>query len=233
MSAATALKRVAVIDDDFAQAETTSLQLEEAGFEPWIVRAATPFQHPQELLREIVNNQVMGAICDHRLTPNGFSTFNGAEFSATLYDSGYPAVLTTQYVDMDVDVSIRKWRHKIPVLLSRDLTNSESIRLGLIESAKELRGEIAPNRKPRKALIRVTDRRDDAEGAVLDVIIPSWNPLRAVRFPLSLVPADLQPSVRKGSRLFAQVNIGADDQEDLFFEDFEAASEPDATNGIA
>lgn len=225
------IETVAVIDDDRDQAELTALLLEEAEFKPLFITAKKPFRYPGEVA-ELVRGQAQGAVCDHRLTHHGFSTFNGAELSALLHDSRIPNILTTQYIDMDVDVSIRKWRHKIPALLSRDATDSESIRLGLTQSLREILGEVSETRKPYKSLIRVTDLIGEAETSVLDVIIPSWNPLRAVRFPLSLIPGDLQLSVQAGTRLFSFVNIGAEDPQELYFNGFELAPEPDPTNGL-
>lgn len=226
------IQRVAVVDDDTEQAEVTSLWLEEADLQPIIIRAERPFDQPQDVV-DLIRAQADGAVCDHRLTNHRFSVFNGAELSACLYDSMIPSILTTQYVDMDVDVSIRKWRHKIPVLLSRDATDSESIRLGLLASYREILGQMSATRKPHKSLIRVTDMGEESEVTVLDVIIPSWNPLRAVRFPLSLIPAALHGSVVAGTRLFASVNIGAEDSQELYFDGFELAPEPDPNNGLA
>ena len=227
-----AIHRVAVVDDDTEQAEVMSLWLEEADFRPILITTDNPFERPQQVV-DLIRNQADGAVCDHRLTHHRFSSFNGAELSAALYDSKIPTILTTQYVDMDVDVSIRKWRHKIPVLLSRDATNSESIRQGLFASAHEISGQMSDARKPHRSLIRVTDLGVESEVKVLDVIIPSWNPLRAVRFPLSLIPVEIQASVASGTRLFALVNIGADDSQDLYFDSFELAPEPDHNNGLA
>ena len=192
-----AIQRVAVIDDDMDQAEATSLEVEEAGFEPIVIRADPPFQRLEELAAVLTQKQVHGAVCDHRLRPRGFSQFNGAPFAAMLYDSRIPSVLVTQYVDMDFDVSIRVCRRKIPVVLSRDATDSESIKQGLLECAREIDGQVSAFRKPHRSLIRVTDIGNESNEIVLDVIIPSWNPLRAVRFPLSLIPPSLRQTVAR------------------------------------
>jgi CheY-like chemotaxis protein len=225
------IHRVAIVDDDTEQAEVMSLWLEEANFQPIIIRTDRPFEQPQDVV-ELIRTQAEAAVCDHRLTHHRFSVFNGAELSASLYDSRIPNILTTQYVDMDVDVSIRKWRHKIPVVLSRDETDAESIALGLLKSSNEILGQLSTGRRPHKALLRVTDVGRDGEAPVLDVIIPSWNPLRAVRFPLSLIPVELQQSVSAGTRLFAYVNIGAEESQDLYFDSFELAPEPDLNDGL-
>lgn len=227
-----AIHRVAIIDDDYTQAETTALKIEEANFEPEIIRAEHPFKQLEDLAAEVVRTGSQAAVCDHRLTPQGFATFNGAPFVALLYDKKVPSVLITTY-DMDVDVSIRKCRHKIPVLLDRDAaTDPDIIRQGLLESARELQGDLSIDRRPHRSLVRVTNIDTESNEPVLDVIIPSWNPKRAVRFPLSLVGWSIQNDVRQGTRLFAQVNIGAEDPQELYFTDFELALEPDSNDRL-
>jgi hypothetical protein len=60
---------------------------------------------------------------------------------------------------------------------------------------------------------------------MVDVEIPQWNPQRNVSFPAKLLGALITDDVDEllGRRFFAQVNIGADQAEDLFFEGFESA----------
>src|SRR6185436_1812076 len=98
------------------QAQTTGLNLEEANFEPVIIQADHRFERMDDLVAKLLETGSQAALCDHRLTPQGFAAFNGAGFVANLYDLKImPSVLITTYIDMDADVSIRKWRHKIPV----------------------------------------------------------------------------------------------------------------------
>jgi hypothetical protein len=65
------------------------------------------------------------------------------------------------------------------------------------------------------------------------VIISGWNPYRVVRFPASLMSIDLQDVLTSETRLFARVNIGAENADDLYFRDFELAPEPDDDDGLA
>lgn len=227
------IHRVAIIDDDYIQAQTTGLNLEEANFEPVIIQTEHPFERIEDLVTRLLQTESQAALCDHRLTPQGFATFNGAKFVARLYDLNVPSILITTFIDMDADESIRRWRHKIPVLLDRDsAANPEILKRGLFESAGELRGEVSIERRPHRTLIRVTNIDKETREQMLDVIIPSWNPKRAVRFPLSLVNTEIQENVQLGIRLFAQVNIGAEDPQELYFRNFEMASEPDPNNGL-
>jgi len=66
------------------------------------------------------------------------------------------------------------------------------------------------------------------------VIIPSWNPHRAVRLPVSLLPKSISKShLKRGERLFVKTNIGAEKASELYFKDFEVATELDSDDELA
>jgi hypothetical protein len=226
------IKRVAVLDDDESQAEITSLCLEEAGFEPVTVRAPKPFTTHEELGAVLAGMNTQASVCDHRLTHRRFSTFNGASHVAFEYDRRFPSILVTQYVDIDSDVSIREHRRKIPVLLSRDSADPETLSMGLQLVVNELNGHLTSQRKPHLAIVRITDLGSESGQEVADAVVPSWNPHRAVRFPLSLIPKQLRPSAVPGARFIAHVNIGAEAAEALYFYGFSPAPEPNPEDGL-
>lgn len=143
---------------------------------------------------------------------------------AELTRTEVPAILITQF-PMDFDVSIRKWRHLIPVLLKRDDADDGRIRSSLEYCVREIQGEPASTRRPHRSLVRVVELLQEAGEDVIDAYVPSWNPHQAVRFPKALL-GSLADQVAAGSRVYAQVNVGALSPEDLFFRDFEAAPEP-------
>jgi hypothetical protein len=223
------IKKIAIVDDDINAAEVTSWQVEDAGFEPLIVDDT--FGSVNQLSSFIQEN-AHGALCDHRLSHRGFANFYGANLVATLYDLRMPAILVTQYIEIDKDVSIRRWRHKIPVLLSRDETDELSIKKGLRDCILEIKGDVPSPRKPYRTLLRITNIDDESNERVVDVIIPSWNPHRAVRFPVSIMPNELHDKLVPDLWLFSYVNIGAEKSDDLFFDQFELAPEPD-DDGLA
>lgn len=225
------IEKIAIIDDDKSAAELTSLYVEDAGFEPLMV--VGPVSSLDELTSYIIKQKVQGALCDHRLSHHGFANFYGASLVASLYERNIPAVLITQFVEIDKDVSIRKWRRKIPVLLSRDEADTKSIKNGIEYCEAELRGDVPIARKPHRALFVVTEKTTEGNENVIDIIIPSWNPKRAVRLPLALVPSTLHENIRENVWLFAQCNIGAEKSEDLYFEGFELAGEVDLNDGLA
>lgn len=226
------VRKIAIIDDDVREAEVAELEAEDAGFEPFIVNGG-PFRKIEDLAN-IISSSAQAAICDHRLAHSGFASFTGAKLVARLYDLHFPAILISQYADMDNGISIRAWRDKIPVLLSRDETDATSIARGIEYCVSELRGQIANSRKPHRTLLRIEEIAQEAGEKVIDVIIPSWNPHRAVRFPALLLPKSISRThLKRGTRLFANINIGAEKASELYFKDFEVAMEPNNDDGLA
>jgi hypothetical protein len=225
------VKKVAIIDDDENAVEMAKLELLEAEFEPVPIDKGS-FRGIQELV-SLISTIADGAICDHRLGWAGFADFYGANLVALLYDRKLPAILVTQYVDIDEDVSIRRWRRKIPVLLSRDKTSSSVIKEGLTSCLLEFGGRIPHNRIPHRSMIRITGVSSESGEKVVDVIVPSWNPTRAVRFPVSIITPELHSQIKPGQRLIAYVNIGAEKSEDLYFDEFELAPLPEENDGLA
>jgi hypothetical protein len=223
---------IAIIDDDKTEAELAELEAEDAGFKPFIVGGG-PYRKVEDLIT-LISSKAEAALCDHRLGHSGFANFSGANLVARLYDLRIPAILISQYADMDNGISIRACRDKIPVVLNRDETDASSIARGIECCVNELRGQTASTRKPHRTLLRIEDIGQESGKKVIDVIIPSWNPHRAVRLPVSLLPKSFGRShLKRGSRLFAQINIGAEKASELYFKDFEIAPELDSDDELA
>ncbi|MBK1988551.1 hypothetical protein A0J48_013550 [Sphaerospermopsis aphanizomenoides BCCUSP55] len=226
-------KIIAIVDDQKDLAETTAWDLEEAGYQPLILEDKQ-FDNVNELV-SLIREQAQGAVCDHRLSNYGFANFYGSELVAALYDQKIPSVLITKYTEMDTSFSIRKWRHKIPVLLSREEADASTISKGIEICKSELCGKIPSTRKSRRTIVRITNIDEEAHESVVDAFVPSWNPHRAVRFPASLIPENLRDLLKPNRtiRLFAHVNTSAEKSDDLYFEKFELAPEPDEDDGLA
>jgi ActR/RegA family two-component response regulator len=224
-------KIIAIVDDDKSLAETTAWDVEEAGYQPFLLKNEH-FHNVNELASLIIENS-QGAVCDHRLSNSGFANFFGAELVAALYDRKFPSLLITQYTEMDTSFSIRKWRHKIPVLLSREEADASTISRGIEVCKSELYGKIPSTRKSRRTIVSITNIDQESGEMVVDAFVPSWNPYQAVRFPASLVPEHLRDILKPDVYLFAHVNTGAEKSDDLYFEKFELAPEPDEDDGLA
>lgn len=209
---------VAIIDDNPQTAEVVRYVVEDAGFNTWIF--PDKGQTIDSAAQKIKDN-AQAAICDHRLSPLGFANFDGAELAARLISDNIPAILISQFVNQDYDVSIRRWRAKVPSLLSRDECRPETIKDALELCRREMSGEVVAGRRKHRTLVRIADTQKEGEEEVIDAILPAWNRQQAVRFPVSLVPSPLRPHLKKGAYFIAYVNLAATRQEDLFLEGFE------------
>jgi len=209
---------IAVVDDNAQAAEAVGYAVEDAGFKPWIF---TGKGGTVENAVRIIKENAQAAICDHRLSTLGFANFDGAELAARLIGDNIPAILISQFVDLDYGVSIRRWRAKVPSLLTRDECRPETIKDALELCRREMAGEIVAGRRKHRTLVRIVDKQNEGDEQVIDVILPAWNRLRAVRFPITLVPPQLHGLLEKGEYLIAYVNLAATRPEHLFFEDFE------------
>ncbi|HLO88411.1 MAG TPA: hypothetical protein VK203_25870 [Nostocaceae cyanobacterium] len=230
-------RKIAIVDDDKTLAEATAWEVEAAGYEP-LLFVDGHFQDVNELVTCIMSKNVQGSVCDHRLSNSGLANFYGAQLVAALYDLKLPSILITQYTDIDTSSSIRKWRNKIPVLLSREQADASSIAKGIENCRLELAGKRTGSRKPYRTIVRITNIDAESHEPVVDAFVPGWNPHKAVRFPASLMPKNMIDVIidvlqsKPNIRLFARVNIGAENYDDLYFENFELAPEPDDDDGL-
>ncbi|XGB41603.1 MAG: hypothetical protein LVS60_15255 [Nodosilinea sp. LVE1205-7] len=224
--------KIFIVDDDKDFAQTVAWEVEDAGYEPVLIVEGS-FGKVDDLVSQI-SQDAYGVLCDHRLSGSGLATFHGSDLVAALYDWKIPALLDTQFYEMDSDVSIRKYRHKIPVLLNKDNVDASTIKAGMEVCLREFGGAIQSDRKPYRNLVRLVDVSEESNEKVVDVIIPGWNPRRAVRLPSSLIREwifNFEPEI--GIRLIANVNSGAENPEDLYFTDFEVAPTPEEIDGIS
>jgi hypothetical protein len=87
---------------------------------------------------------------------------------------------------------------------------------------QEFNNTFTATRRPWRTLVRIEDVDRLQTIPIVYAIIPAWNSKKAVRFPLDVIASKaLYNEVKAGARFFARVNIGAEDQADLFFDDFE------------
>lgn len=224
--------RVAVVDDIMGQAETTAGIAEEARLVPSIISEADgAFQYIQQLLKHIEDSECSAVICDHRLSQTGFASFTGAQFVASLYDQSMPAVLLSTFTAIDGDTSIKLHRARIPSLIPRKDLDPHRIMVGLKLSERELAGNISPARRPWRTLVRIEGISQEGDIPVADAIVHTWNPDLAIRYPLALIEdssirQQLSINCSWPVRLFAEVNVGCEEANDLFLRSFEWAPEP-------
>jgi hypothetical protein len=174
-----------------------------------------------------IQAHAQAAICAHRLASQGHTHFYGAELVAALYDLKIPALLVTQYTDIDIHTTIRRWRDKIPVILHLRALSFETVTEHLKTCLDELRGTIPETRKPYRVMMNIVDVQEVAGEKVIDVTVGRWDHYQVVRFPISLVPPDLHVHMQPEAWLFADVNIGAEYHDDLYFRSIALAPTPE------
>lgn len=211
------ISRVQIIDDDPSARKAYGFRIADLKLEP------VPQDGPLTNIDALVAHSkevAEAAILDHHLTKKRYATFNGAELAARLYQENFPAILCTRYEKANVD-EIRPYRRFIPVLFTPDSENLEpdSLCAGLACCFGEFDGEFEAHRRPWRTLVRV----DSFDDNFVYVIIPAWDPRQTVRLTLAHLPKLIHERIRKGRKRFhAQVNVGAEQNEDLFFESWES-----------
>lgn len=221
------IEQVKIIDDQPEGAELLSYEVEDAGFKPIIINCPAP---PFDQLQSLVEPRT-AFIFDHLLSPGNCASYVGAQAAALMYTLHVPALLVTTY-SMDADVGIRRWRANIPVLLDRDAVDQDTLNAAFLKCLRELRDGRPSSRRTQPAIVRVERIAYETDDDVLDVIVGTWNPRKAVRLPRSLLPAPLASALDVGSRFIADVNISAETSDELFFENFREAPEPDPNDGL-
>jgi hypothetical protein len=91
----------------------------------------------------------------------------------------------------------------------------------------------SPARRLYTSIIRVENVRNEGGDSYVDAVITNWNPHQIVSIPISLVPAHLQQELSRNTHLLAKVNVGANNAEELIFEDITLAPEPKAYDELA
>jgi CheY-like chemotaxis protein len=214
---------VAVLDDDADQAKVVKLQLQDVGIETLIAS----LDEVQTLDRAIewITDNVQAVICDVQLNHlhSGIS-YNGAELMAKVIgDCRIPGVLTTGFKD-DVGMWVRPHRHQIPVLVSRDETEEPEVLVGGVQICRfEIDHGRAADRETYRVPLYIEKAGITDIGVALDARVGGWSKKASVRFPAMMLDErynDLEAARSvAGQVFFARVNLGAEHEADLFFED--------------
>lgn len=214
------IQKISIIDDQAFVRETYELAVEDLGLES--VSETGPLDDEVPNCVESISRKADAAICDYKLkVKGGYAKFNGAELAAGFYKMRFPAVLCTKWHTADID-EMRPYRRYIPSLIVPANLEPASIKSGLEVCIREFDGDYRPVRRPWRALIRIEDvRKTDGGSQFVKVVVPAWNSNEVVRLSASMIPPDIFKKLEAGSRLHAKVNLGAAENEDLFFEEWE------------
>ena len=211
------IENVKIVDDDKNARKSLAFNVDDAGLHP--VPEGGPLPNIENFVANTIK-EVDAVVCDHRLKLGTYSSFDGAEVVARFYQRQFPVVLCTIYSDADID-TMRLYRRFIPALIPTGDVEPESIVRGFEICIKEFGGNYLPSRRAVQTLVRIEDVDQGQTPHIVYGVVPGWRPQTAVRFPITVVDNSLRQYVKSGERFFAKVNIGAENHEDLFFEDFE------------
>ena len=209
--------RVSIVDDDNEARDSYEDPVEELGLT--VVQEVGPLNDLERFL-EILPTRADGVLCDFHLRKKGnYANFNGDELVAACYRGCFPAVLCTSYTDVDI-ILMRSRRRFIPVLLKPRELDPDNIAKGFEQCLQEFDGLFQPSRRPWRTLVRVEEV--EAEREYFYVIISGWSSREKIRISLDDLPDNFRPLVKSEKRFHAQVNVGAERHEDLYFDSWEA-----------
>ncbi|HDH50601.1 MAG TPA: hypothetical protein ENH04_04260 [Nitrospirae bacterium] len=216
---------IAVIDDDETERFLLSDDLRKWGYQSESFKGN--YTDVKSLISEVRAKQSDFVICDNHLQQAGYARFFGAEAVVALIQSGIPSILVTQHQDSDV-TRLKKWRPQLPVILDKSNIDKRNVELAFDKCSAEVKGIVAPDRRPYRVLMEVDGLYETEVIAFVD----AWRPRESVSFPLNLL-GSLAGSIGEGTLLLAEVNIGATNRRELFFTKFELAPEPDPDDGLS
>lgn len=213
----TTIERVSIVDDDVRARESYGYALEELGLSA--IQEEGPLRDVQGVLVRL-QTRVDAVICDYHLGKIGnYASFNGDEIVVKCYMNSFPALLCTTYTDLDTYL-MRSRRRFIPTVLQPDELDPDNIKRGFERCLQEFSGLFQPSRRPWRSLVRVEEV--EIAGGYFYVIVPGWDPRKKMRVSLKDLPANMRDLVRPEKRFHAQVNVGAEKHEDLYFDRWEA-----------
>lgn len=224
------IKKVAIVDDDAQSRKGFELMLEDEGYEPFVLKGA--YRSAVELA-EFISENADAALCDHRLRHGGMADFDGAELVFELQKKGCPAILISQYLHVDASTTVRSFRRLIPVAVTRADFDYQDLNALFEKAVAEIEGKFGQNRAAHRSLVYISSISGEGISKIADVFVIGWNPQDAVRIPFSVIAKDIpRQHIKEGASFIANINIGADDSDELYFSDFEIAPEPDENDGL-
>jgi hypothetical protein len=209
------ITRVSVIEDDAEARKTYGYSLDDLSLQA--IPEVGPLDNLQLLLQQLART-TEAALCDYHLKKRSYARFNGDEIVVECYKKSFPAILCTTFTDSDSTL-LRGRRRFIPTLLKTSELNPDSIKKGFEQCVLEFKGQWRPSRKPWRTLVRIEEV--DLEGKYFYVVIPGWNVREKIRISLEDVPEIIKPLLVPEKRLHAQVNLGVESHEQLYFDGWE------------
>ena len=210
------IDRVAVIEDNPSSRESYEPVLQDLSLTAVLESGSLPSLE-EYLVR--LPSFAQAAVCDHHLKHHAYAAYNGAPLVARCYKNHFPALLFTNFDHASID-EMRPIRRFIPVLLSPRKFEPDIVLAGLQACIDEFDGTFSVPRRPWRTLVRILEPPSEAP-KMCYVVVPAWDPREVIRLSVDVFPVSLIPSLRPDARFHALVNLGADSQDELYFDEWE------------
>jgi CheY-like chemotaxis protein len=210
------IDRVLILDDQPSARQAMRLALEEAGVEPVVEDGPIVL----DSLLKHASSSGDAVFSDYRLTPGNYAKVQGDKLVASCVKKKIPALLCTTYSDIDIMINRQLIRY-IPVVLRTQSPGPDEIVDSFKICLSEMFGKTLPSRRPWKTLVRIEEIETDRNYCY--VVVPAWDVETKIRISIESIPSRIRRHLKPDQRLRALVNIGAESQQDLFFDQWEAA----------
>ena len=208
------IKRVLIVDDEPAARDGYGYAVEELGLEPLMVPG--PVDSTQSFIERAEPSDAV--VSDYRLKMHSYASCDGDVLVAECFKAGIPGMLCTTFTDVDVTIR-RDCLRYIPALVKTISPDPDTFVDAWNICVGEMNGAFRSSRKAWRTLVRIADLV--SEGEYLHVVVPAWNPHQKIRLYYDSVPDQVQKLLKPDARFHAQVNLGAEHDEDLFFDSWE------------
>ncbi|POF32860.1 hypothetical protein [Roseibium marinum] len=206
---------VTIVDDDPEDREDLMDQLRDHNIEP----RAVDGRYGSDIDRLIADVRATGSpfvICDHRLQIKNLASFNGSSVIKALGLSKHPAMLLTMYQSTN-RLELREARADVPVVVSRHDFDVSQLGTYAEICRREFANDPVDARRAHRTLIGIKGINRTYNHTELYVTIPNWRPDDAIILPVACIASDLVPQLEVGDYLLGDVNVGAKEEDDLFF----------------
>jgi hypothetical protein len=210
------VRSVLVVDDNPSVRETYAYAIEDLRLQP--VYEDGPLESVEGAIKMLMK-KADALVCDYHLRKKNYSRFNGDDLVVESYKIGFPSILCTSYNDFEVTL-MRQKRRFIPALVKADDLSPEMIAKAFTRCVDEHKGIFDPSRRPWRTLVRVEEVFASDEYCY--VVIPAWSAERKIRLLLKDLPLRLRRGAKQGARFHAQVNVGTQKAEEIYFAAWEA-----------
>ncbi len=211
------IERIHIVDDDPAARIGFGYSVVDTDLTP--VFQDAPIMNLDDFIASI-DSDTDAVLCDYHLRKRAaYAAFDGDAVIAACYRARIPGLLCTTFSDIGLTLNRHHLRF-IPSLLRTSSPEPDAVIQALEVCAAEIAGAFHPKRRPWRTLVRIVEI--DEDGGYFYVVIPAWSSQQKVRIDQDEIPEGIKRVLNAGQRLHAQVNIGANSFEELYFDGWEA-----------